>query len=43
MERMTPLGTPHIPGARFIGFPTGGHLWIGHQEEVMSAIADFLK
>ncbi len=33
----------HIPRARFIGYPTGGHLWIGHQQEVMSAIADFLK
>ena len=33
----------HIPGARFIGFPSGGHLWVGHQKEVLSEIAAFLK
>jgi 2-hydroxy-6-oxonona-2,4-dienedioate hydrolase len=31
-----------IAGARFIGFDEGGHTWIGHNEEVMSAIAKFL-
>lgn len=33
----------HVPGARFIGYPSGGHLWVGHQEEVVSAVAAFLK
>lgn len=33
----------HIPHARFIGYPSGGHLWVGHQKEVMSEIAAFLK
>ncbi len=33
----------HIPRARFIGFPTGGHLWVGHHREVMAEIAGFLR
>jgi pimeloyl-ACP methyl ester carboxylesterase len=33
----------HIPRARFIGYPTGGHVWVGHHQEVMSEIAGFLK
>ncbi|MCI0695096.1 alpha/beta hydrolase [candidate division KSB1 bacterium] len=33
----------HIPRARFIGYPSGGHLWIGHQKDVSSEIAAFLK
>jgi 2-hydroxy-6-oxonona-2,4-dienedioate hydrolase len=33
----------HIPRARFIGYPSGGHLWVGHQKEVMSEIAAFLR
>jgi len=32
----------HVPGARFIGYPTGGHLCVGHQEEFASEIAAFL-
>lgn len=32
-----------IPGARFIGYPSGGHLWVGHQQEVTKEIAWFLK
>ncbi len=28
-----------ISGARFLGFETGGHTWVGHNEEVMAAIA----
>lgn len=28
-----------IARARFIGFDTGGHTWVGHNDEVMSAIA----
>lgn len=33
----------HIPGARFIGYPSGGHLWVGHQDEVVAEILAFLK
>jgi 2-hydroxy-6-oxonona-2,4-dienedioate hydrolase len=33
----------HIPHARFIGYPSGGHVWVGHQKEVISEIAAFLK
>jgi pimeloyl-ACP methyl ester carboxylesterase len=33
----------HIPRARFIGYPSGGHLCVGHQEEVAAEIAAFLK
>ncbi len=28
-----------IAGARFLGFDTGGHTWVGHDDEVMEAIA----
>ena len=31
-----------IPGARFVGFRTGGHLWVGRQEEVVSEMTKFL-
>jgi pimeloyl-ACP methyl ester carboxylesterase len=33
----------HIPGARFIGYETGGHLWVGHQQEMTNEVASFLK
>lgn len=33
----------HIRGARFVGYPTGGHVWIGHHKEIMGEIAAFLK
>jgi pimeloyl-ACP methyl ester carboxylesterase len=33
----------HIPGARFVGYPSGGHLWVGHQQDVTDEIARFLK
>jgi len=33
----------HIPGARFIGYPSGGHVWIGHQEDIAFEIVSFLK
>ena len=32
----------HIAGARLLGLPDGGHLWIGHHREVMGEIAAFL-
>ncbi len=31
-----------IAGAKFIGFETGGHTWVGHDDEVMAAIAQLL-
>ena len=31
-----------IPGARFVSYPTGGHLWAGRQEEVLSEMTKFL-
>ena len=33
----------HIPRGRFIGYPTGGHLWIGHHQEIMTEITGFLR
>jgi pimeloyl-ACP methyl ester carboxylesterase len=33
----------HIPGARFIGYPSGGHVWVGHHREAVAEIAGFLK
>jgi pimeloyl-ACP methyl ester carboxylesterase len=33
----------HVPHARFIGYPSGGHLWVGHQTHVMAEIAAFLR
>lgn len=32
-----------IPKARFIGYPSGGHLVVGHQQEVIEEISAFLK
>ncbi len=32
-----------IPGARFIGYDSGGHLLVGHDEEMVLAIVDWLK
>lgn len=33
----------HIPGARFLGYPTGGHLGVGHEQDTWPEIADFLR
>lgn len=32
-----------IPNARFIGYPTGGHLLVGHQAEVWREVGGFIK
>ena len=32
----------HVPGARFKGYPSGGHMLVGRQEEILAEIADFL-
>ena len=31
-----------IPGARFIGYPRGGHMGVGHEEELFAEILKFL-
>jgi 2-hydroxy-6-oxonona-2,4-dienedioate hydrolase len=31
-----------IPGARFVGFETGGHVWVGHHVALLSEIGRFL-
>ena len=33
----------HIPTARFVGYDTGGHLWVGHAHDVAMQITDFLR
>jgi 2-hydroxy-6-oxonona-2,4-dienedioate hydrolase len=33
----------HIPGARFVGFSTGGHLLVGHRNEVKRELTEFLS
>jgi 2-hydroxy-6-oxonona-2,4-dienedioate hydrolase len=32
-----------ITGAKFIGFETGGHTWVGHNDEVMTAILELIS
>ena len=32
----------HIPGARFVGYPTGGHLLVGRRHDVRSELSEFL-
>ena len=33
----------HVPNARFVGYESGGHLWVGHHQEVLAEIVAFLK
>lgn len=33
----------HIPNARFSGYPTGGHLLVGHERETTKEIVGFLR
>jgi 2-hydroxy-6-oxonona-2,4-dienedioate hydrolase len=33
----------HIPAARFVGYPSGGHVWVGHQEQLGAEITAFLR
>ena len=33
----------HIPGARFVTYPTGGHMAVGHQTEVWSEVKAFVS
>lgn len=32
-----------VPGARLVVYPTGGHIWIGHHEELFAEVAAFLR
>jgi 2-hydroxy-6-oxonona-2,4-dienedioate hydrolase len=32
-----------MPNARLILYDTGGHLWVGHDEEMWRVIADFIR
>ena len=32
-----------IEGAKFVGFERGGHVWVGHDDEVMAEIAKLVK
>ena len=32
----------HIPGARFVGYPSGGHAWVGHHDEILAELVAFL-
>jgi pimeloyl-ACP methyl ester carboxylesterase len=32
----------HVPNARFVGYPSGGHVWVGHHREVMGEVLAFL-
>jgi len=32
----------HVPGARFVSFARGGHLWVGHHGEVIALLKQHL-
>ncbi len=32
-----------VPGAELVSFPTGGHVWVGRNAEVLAAVDDFLS
>lgn len=32
----------HIPGARFVGYPSGGHIWLGHDADLAAEMIRFL-
>lgn len=33
----------HIPGARFIGYARGGHVWVGHHADMLAEVVGFLR
>lgn len=33
----------HLPKARFVGFPAGGHMLVGHTDAIQAEIASFLR
>ena len=32
----------HIPGAKFVGYLRGGHMWVGHEQDVLGEVTGFL-
>jgi pimeloyl-ACP methyl ester carboxylesterase len=32
-----------VPDARLVSYPTGGHVWVGHDAEVFAEIDRFLR
>jgi pimeloyl-ACP methyl ester carboxylesterase len=32
-----------ISGARFVGYESGGHVWVGHHREIVSLLKEFLR
>jgi pimeloyl-ACP methyl ester carboxylesterase len=32
-----------VPGARLLAFERGGHVWVGHDEEVSTAVHEFVR
>jgi pimeloyl-ACP methyl ester carboxylesterase len=32
-----------VPGAKLVTWPTGGHIWIGHDDDVTAEIDVFLR
>jgi pimeloyl-ACP methyl ester carboxylesterase len=32
-----------VPGAQLLSFPTGGHVWAGHDAELFASVHQFLK
>ena len=33
----------HIPNARFVGYPSGGHVWVGRQDALITELAAFIR
>ncbi len=33
----------HIPNARLVLYPSGGHVWVGHQSELINEVAAFVR
>src|SRR6185369_5893986 len=33
----------HVPGAKLIVYPTGGHVWVGHDDQLWQAVSDFAR
>ena len=31
-----------VPNAKFVGYDTGGHVWVGHDNQVLAEIVSFL-
>ena len=32
-----------VPGARLLSWPTGGHVWVGHDAELFAEVDAFLR